>query len=113
MPQRINISEWSDDESPMNAPHFRKAASTMGWLLVFIGGLLFLIRIISLAFFPYTPCIPNNPCSDLSSASMRYVVNSFRGAGYCLVPGWLLLRLAAGLFPFSSKLSKPIKESLP
>jgi hypothetical protein len=34
-------------------------------------------------------------------------------AGFLLVPGWLLLRFADGLFPFSSKFYETLEEPLP
>lgn len=36
----------------------------------------------------------------------------FDDAGFFIVPGWLLLRFAACLFPFSKRLSKPFGNPL-
>jgi hypothetical protein len=65
-------------------------ACGVGYVFTFIGWVLFTLGVVCLADAGPSP----------------WIEEPFRWASYWIVPGWLLLRLGNGLFPFSRKLFK-------
>jgi hypothetical protein len=66
---------------PAAVRHF---ARTLGYLLAFIGWVLFSLGVFCLA----------------DAGPSHWIEEPFRWGSYWIVPGWLLLRFAGGLFPF-------------
>jgi hypothetical protein len=94
MPQQVNVSNFSE-ESPAEETGMMTPVQLLGYILAFSGWVLFACGVMGL-FFP-----PTTPDTQAPSGTEH----SFINAGYFLVPAWLLLRLAAGLFPFFSNQS--------
>lgn len=65
----------------------RWIACLFGYPLVIYGWFHFAINVSVLVFTPYAG-----------------LGDDFRSLSYFLIPGWLLLRLGAGLFPFGKRL---------
>ena len=66
-------------------------ARVAGYLLSFIGWVLFALGVFCLADAGPSP----------------WIEEPFRWGGYWIVPGWLLLRFGAGLFPFGKQVFNP------
>jgi hypothetical protein len=94
MSQRVKAPPVTNIE---NDPVFlRGLVRGVGYVLVCIGWILFALGVVFL----------------FKIGNVRCIEEPFRWASYWIVPGWLLLRFADGLFPFSKKFFKTIKESL-
>ena len=70
-------------------------ASGLGYCLIISGWFIFAYCILGMLVGP----------SDHERATFSdQLAHIFRICGWWIVPGWLLLRFAAGLFPFSKRL---------
>lgn len=97
LPTRLRLSPWMQRE----LSGLKGMGCGSGYCLTIGGWFIFAYSILAMVVGP----------SDRERATFSdHLVHVFRVSGWWIVPGWLSLRFAAGLFPFSRRLFRWQKE---